>query len=482
MRIKINKILFVGKSFCSDEVVKYLEDASHQNAVQIFFFHPSDISAEEVFDTAINLSQEVNELTSGDAQNGNDQEILSISPGQQLATALIQEHEHRNRENSLFFHDKLHANHMLWSLIQSYLNENKIDSVVFFRRPENLIEVIVYQVADALNLSLLILHQSIFDGKFFSYRTLSDIGNFPTNPESKLQDTQAEDDDILLNGYSEWPSSRQVTNQGDVLRVIKFLLRVRSFRLFDPVYIFRRARNLQDAPLKIENWRDEFAKFFYCSRTDYFEFFTSEYDEELTDQSFVYFPLQTLSNLNSEILINRYSDQLLAIEQLSKLLPTDCKIIVKGISKSEPDYLTPMFFHRIKRISNLVRVPSYVSSMHLIEKCEFLATVNSSQGWEALTCGKKVLTFGYPWYRNMPGVILYHKDIQYNNLFLSSFEQSDLKSKLRELLSRSHAGVLLPNSDQNTLNLHTKDNAEIVANTIYDLVFERVDTTFCNSS
>ena len=393
MRSKINNILFVGKSICSDEVFKYLEDTSHQNAVQVFLFDPSDISVAEVFDTTINLSQEDNELNGRDVQTGNNQDILSIPPGQQLATALIQEHEHRNRENSLFFHDKLHANHMLWSLVQSYLNENKIDSVVFCHRPENLIEVIVYQVAEVLDLSLLILHQSIFDGKFFSYRTLSDIGNFPTNPDNKFQDTQAEDDDTLLNGCSEMPSSRQVTDQGDVLRVIRFLLRVRSFRLFDPVYIFRRARHLHDAPLEIENWRDEFAKFFYCSRTAYFEFFTSGYDEEKTNQNFVYFPLQTLSSLNSELLINRYSDQLLAIEQLSKLLPTDCKIIVKASSNSEPDYLTPMFFHRIKRISNVVRVPSYVSSIHLIENCEFLATVNSSQGWEALTCGKKVLNF-----------------------------------------------------------------------------------------
>ena len=135
---------------------------------------------------------------------------------------------------------------------------------------------------------------------------------------------------ILLNGCSEMASSCQVTNQSDVLRVVRFLLRVRSFRLFDPVYIIRRARHLHDAPLQIENWRDEFAKFFYCSRTAYFEFFTSEYDEKITNQSFVYFPLQTLSSLNSEILINRYSDQLLAIEQLSKLLPTNFKIIVKG--------------------------------------------------------------------------------------------------------------------------------------------------------
>ncbi len=479
MRSKINKILFIGKSRCSDKVFKYLEDASHQNSVQVFFFDPSDIAAEGVFYTAINSRQEDNELTGKDVHISNNQDILSISPGQQLATALIQEHEHRNRENSLFFHDKLHANHTLWSRVQIYLNENKIDSVVFIRRPENLIEVIVYQVAEVLDLSLLILHQSIFDGKFFSYRTLSDFGNFPTNPESKLQDAQTEDDDILLNGCSEMPSSCQVPSQDDVLRVIRFLLRVRSFRLFDTLYIFRRAKHLHDAPLQIENWCDQFAKFFYCSRTAYFEFFTSEYDEKITNQSFVYFPLQTLSNLNSEILINRYSDQLLAIEQLSKLLPTDCKIIVKGSSNSEPDYLTPMFFHRIKRISNVVRVPSCVSSIHLIERCEFLATVNSSQGWEALTCGKKVLTFGNPWYRNLPGVVLYHKDVQYSSSFSSSFEQSDLKRKLQELLSRSHTGVLLPNFDDYTLNFRTKDNAEIVATTIYDLVFERVDTTFC---
>ncbi len=447
------------------------------------YFDNSGIAAEEIFEANFDSNQGNEKLNHKKNLPIDDHEKrINLPLGQQLATALIQEYEHRDKECPLLFHDKLHANHMLWNLVQNYLNENRIDSVLFFRRPENLIENIVYQVAETHGLNLLILQQSIFDGRFFSYRSLSDFGNFPTNLNMKSQDCRADAHDYFLNGSTETHSRCESANRSDVFKILRFLLRARSLRLFDPLYILRRASHMHDAPSEIENWRDEFAKFFFCSRTAYFEFLTCDRDEDLFNQQFVFFPLQSLRELNPELLINRYADQLLAIEQLSKLLPADCKIIVKGALNSEPDYLTPMFFHRIRRISNVVRVPSCVNSMHLIERCEFLATVNSSQGWDALTHGKKVLVFGIPWYRNLPGVISYYNDIQNDKISATKCNLSELEFKLQELLSRSHSGVLFPNSEHNALNRHKKENAEKVANAIYDLMFNRTDTTFCKSN
>ena len=89
------------------------------------------------------------------------------------------------------------------------------------------------------------------------------------------------------------------------------------------------------------------------------------------------------------------------------MLPQKYKILVKNDPNQDSDYLTPMFFHRIKRICNVVRLPSYVNSEQLIDSSEFVATVSSQEGWEALTKGCRVLVFGKPWYRKLPGAYGY---------------------------------------------------------------------------
>ena len=479
MNARNNKILVVGDLCTKGQVFEQLEDASHQYSAQIIFFRPEELDIEQIFETNQDWSQEKNIRAYKVPTTTRSQKIFSIPAERQLATAMIQEHEHRNREESLPFHDKLHANHMLWYRIQTYLHENHIDSLVFYCCKFDLVETVLYQIAESHGLNVLILQQSLFDGRLFSYRSLTDLGKFSPNVNSNLLGEVSEAVNLKQNIDSEKQEPCTESKLTSVLQVVRFLVRARSFKLWNPTYVLKRARHLQDAPLDPKNWRDEFARFFYCKRTDYFDFFTNDFDENMTSEQFVYFPLQSLSELNTEILTSNFGDQLLAIEQLSKLLPTNCKIIVKGVCGAEPDYLTPMFFHRIKRISNVVRVPNRVDSISLIDKCEFVATVNSQLGWDALANGKKVLLFGNPWYRSLPGAILYHHGIQYKEVSELAFSLFDLKRELQILLARSHCVELSKHSDSSDLNQQAKENAKEIATTIYDLVFKRIETTFC---
>ena len=79
----------------------------------------------------------------------------------------------------------------------------------------------------------------------------------------------------------------------------------------------------------------------------------------------------------------------MALERLASMLPEDYTIFVKSDQYGNSDYLTAMFFHRIKRIQNVVRLPSSFGVEPLIDHSEFVATVNSTDGWKALTRRKK---------------------------------------------------------------------------------------------
>ena len=77
-------------------------------------------------------------------------------------------------------------------------------------------------------------------------------------------------------------------------------------------------------------WRDPFAKFFHVKQLTYFEnLIEFECTEIDLNRKFVYFPLQLQPEMTTSSLGSRYSDQILAIEQLAKIIPTDCFIYVK---------------------------------------------------------------------------------------------------------------------------------------------------------
>ena len=117
--------------------------------------------------------------------------------------------------------------------------------------------------------------------------------------------------------------------------------------------------------------------------------------------------------MSTSTLGGNYSDQLLAIEHLSSILPDDSWIYVKENPKQTGAMRGPKFFDRLDRIPNLEFLPSYANTHDLIDNSDFVATVTGTVGWEAIRKGKNVLVFGMPWYRNLPGAIQFHQGITY---------------------------------------------------------------------
>ncbi|MBD3249387.1 hypothetical protein GF336_05055 [Candidatus Woesearchaeota archaeon] len=99
-------------------------------------------------------------------------------------------------------------------------------------------------------------------------------------------------------------------------------------------------------------------------------------------------------------------DQLKLIRKISKFLPQDIKLYVKG----HPHYLGSDFTRNelkcLKRLKN-VRVIDYnANNMDLIRNSMGIITINSTTGYEAIVLEKPLITFGNEYYTKRKGVCI----------------------------------------------------------------------------
>ena len=482
MKNPIRRILIATNPYFDVVILQQLELIAQVNSIQIYHFDSAGFSSKYLSISEKNSNLKDSETFAKICQFKKFEYNISI--GRQFATALIQDVDlHTNDvcsksgDNNLSFHENINRSQILWYAVQQFLINNEIDLVMFSRNPQGLNEIVLYEVSKARNIEVLILCQSPLSGRYFSYGSTYDCGNYNKDAEPSTEFLLSSDENL-----KERKSGQDYCSEFDVssfFKVLTFLLKVRSINLFNPLYIIRHAKHLHDAPENTIHWKDPFAKFFYCSSTAYFEFLTNQYVDKI-DQSrnFVYFPLQPFSELHSEVTDNQFGDQLLALERLAFLLPVDCSIFIKNDPNRNSNCVTPMFFHRVKRILNLVRLPSCIESEQLIDNSIFVATISSEEGWKALSRGKRVLTFGKPWYRKLPGTIEYYEDIEYIEITKTEVSKAEYIRHINCLFSQAHIGNLFPMRTYNTNDFEISKNADRVAETIMELVSDQKKRTF----
>ena len=96
-------------------------------------------------------------------------------------------------------------------------------------------------------------------------------------------------------------------------------------------------------------------------------------------------------------------NQLALIEKIARQLPAGCRLYIKE-HPTMVGWRSHNFYRSINKIPNVRNIDPRYTSIKLVEDAHCILTVNGTVGWEATLRQKPVVTFGYSFYNELPGV------------------------------------------------------------------------------
>ncbi|MBT4989355.1 MAG: hypothetical protein HOM96_02305 [Rickettsiales bacterium] len=144
-------------------------------------------------------------------------------------------------------------------------------------------------------------------------------------------------------------------------------------------------------------------------------------------RNYAYFSLHYQPEATTVPLGGDYMDQAKAIEDLASILPEGYFIYVKEHPNSFGGLRSENFYQRLCNIPNLVLLDGSVENYALMEQAKIIATITGTVGWEAITGGKPVITFGYAWYNNLPGVFRFPEISDINEVINCKIDHNELE-------------------------------------------------------
>lgn len=404
-----------------------------------------------------------------------------------METAVDQLHrtsaDYRFRHHDLVnLQDYIDYFHMCCDVVGDIMLENEITHSLTFHIPHLFIDTVVYEVAQALGLETLVLTQTFSHHNFFSLNDMSRYGHVADDPSFNAPlplEKGAEPEIWYMNDDWQKKSPRGKLKPRTVFLMLKHIAKTDPKKLLDVKFLTHMIREISEISESFPQWRDPFAKFFHTNGLAYLKTI-AEYEDTTPDLSkkFVYFPLHNQPEMSTSALGNGYRDQVLAIEQLSSILPDDWHIFVKENPRQHSFARGPLFFHRLNRLPNVEIMPSDTSTHALIDSCQLVSSITSTAGWEAALKGKNAIMFGNPWFGSLPGIHRFSRDLDVTKLATQTFPHEELERRYGLLFSKAHPGMI----EKDFLKIHSKyldeENANTVADTAIKLLRKELPVSF----
>jgi hypothetical protein len=168
-----------------------------------------------------------------------------------------------------------------------------------------------------------------------------------------------------------------------------------------------------------------------------------EFISKKLPRNYVYFSLNHQPESTTIAFGNGYIDQILAIQDLKKMLPRNYKIVVKDHPAQENLYhRDDVFYHRLNSIDNLLISNSADNSQTLIQNSKCVALIYGATGWESLQKMKPVISFGQNWYNNLHGVFKYNKRLKFHDIENFNFQKDKFINSIEKLTVKTVPGVV----------------------------------------
>lgn len=353
-------------------------------------------------------------------------------------------------------HQYLNTFNILIERITQILIFNKIEVVVFARIPHLGSDFLLYKIAEALDLRVLLLQQMLIpENRFFICSRIHDFGLLLRSPAIFDCDDLPEIKWKQAQSWGYMDSVRKIkirrmetkAKLSPARRVLSDFKRILKGKNSDGVQSFRE----QILHLEELHYLDHIS----MASTD---------DPDLTNP-FIYFAFHLQPEMTTSALGGEFVDQALALERLSKRLPAGWKILAKENPKQTAFMRDEAFFARLRNLSNVVLVGPDVSTYLLLERCELIATITGTVGWEALLNEKPVLVFGWPWYRNFPGVFEYHDNIDIEKIVSFTPNRESFLDHFRRMVSTMGRGRIYGGVQHKEI-MRTERNAILVSDSL----------------
>ena len=430
-------------------------------------------------------------LLKSDKYSGNAIELMS-SRRHKISLMTGLDHLERKSKKFVWRHHKLnsisdceHYYHVVVDLLANYLVEQKVNLVLFFEIPHLFSDTLCYQLAKTKGIETLIVSPSNFPDRFFSLHTVEDFGRFGKFIHSHSVDPYKIDSEevpewFYMTGVKQYRGELGNLNWRGILMLIAHLLSGGPLKLLRFDILYQTIVRMHKISSRLPKWRNPFNNYFTIQHLDYFEYLLDFEGVDINfDSKFVYFPLQFQPEMTTSAIGQEYSDQLFAIEKLCSLLTDDYLIFVKENPKQGGEMRGPQFIHRLNRIGKVRLLPSYANTHELIDKCQFVATITGTVGWEAICKGKNVLVFGIPWYRDLTGVFSFREGLTLDEISNYMINHETLENQVGRLFSRSLVGNIRPLKRRHSSGGYDlESNAELAANSIVQLIEHQIETTF----
>ncbi|MDT0645919.1 hypothetical protein RM545_04395 [Zunongwangia sp. F260] len=336
--------------------------------------------------------------------------------------------------NEFNFHQFLDHFNLMINYYYTLFTDNNIDILIQNNSPHAGYDYIPHVLAKEMDIRTLYIGQTSFPNRFFHYWEFHDFGTFKTTknlfdlpPPIKIENKFEKDLPYMKKNrrdgfkFSNIKSPRSLHNE-----LTKYV----------PEY--QLAKDLVKS-----NYRGQ-AYYRYKLRKTYEKNRRNLINEVDLNEPFVYFALHLQPEKTTSSYGGKYSDQALALEHLSSILPKGWKIYVKENPKQTYFMRNPEFFRRLERIPNLVFVSPAYNTYDLIRHTKICATISGTVGWEAITGGKTVLIFGWGvWYKTLPGVYSFSPDLDLEKISSEKVDFTELQSKFNELTAKLAPGIVL---------------------------------------
>jgi len=123
--------------------------------------------------------------------------------------------------------------------------------------------------------------------------------------------------------------------------------------------------------------------------------------KKTVNDHYVFFSLQLQPEWAADICGRWYSNQIAAVENISKVLPLNYKLYVKehkvAVGRREGLF---SYYDKIRELPNVVLIHPFEDSHDLIAHADLVIVIVGTVGWEALLYGKPVITLGDTFYND----------------------------------------------------------------------------------